>query len=278
MFPLVTTTANILPRGNKCGFQPLIVILISRAPQYRDERLTMQDEQRDWEAVFWDIGGVILDTASVRRAHEAFVGAVIERYGVDATVEEGIERWRTAVGAYFRERDGTEFRSARTAYDRAVDDVTGESIPEDEWRPVFERATTETLRPNPGAVETVERLAETNLHVGVISDVDTTEGHRILETFGVREHFDSITTSEMVGRTKPDRRMFETALDAAGVQASEAVMVGDRYDHDIAGSSAVGMTAIAYGADNGPETDYAIDDLREVLSIVGVETGEEESD
>ncbi len=89
--------------------------------------------------MFWDIGGVILDTASVRRAHEEFVGEIIERRARNEPVEEGIERWRTAVGEYFQERDGTEFRSARTAYDRAVDEITGESIPEDEWRPVFER-------------------------------------------------------------------------------------------------------------------------------------------
>ena len=243
-----------------------------------DEWQTETGECRDWQAVFWDIGGVILDAASVRRAHEAFVGEIIEQRAPDEPVTEAIERWRTAVGEYFRERDGTEFRSARTAYDRAVDEIAGEPIPEDEWRPVFERTTVETLRPNPGAVETIEQLAATDLHVGVISDVDTAEGLRILETFGVRETFDSITTSEMVGRTKPDRRMFETALDAANVTANEAVMVGDRYDHDIAGSSAVGMTAVAYGAEDGPETDYEIDDLRELLSILGVETGEEESD
>jgi len=234
------------------------------------------DEHVNCRAVFWDIGGVILDTSSVRRAHEAWVGAIVERYAPNESVAEAIERWRTAVGEHFRERDGTEFRSARTAYDRAVDEIAGKSIPEDEWRPVFERTVTETLRPNPGAVETIERLGGTDLHVGVISDVDTEEGHRILEAFGVRETFDSITTSEMVGRTKPDRRMFETALDAAGVSADASVMVGDRYDHDIAGSSAVGMTAISYGADDGPETDYAIDDLRDVLSIVGVENGGKE--
>ncbi len=53
-------------------------------------------------------------------------------------------------------------------------------------------------------------------------------------------------------------------------------MIGDRYDHDIAGASAVGMTAIGYGAEEGPETDYAIDDLKDVLSIVGVEREREE--
>ncbi|WP_423743342.1 HAD family hydrolase (plasmid) [Haladaptatus sp. SPP-AMP-3] len=226
----------------------------------------------EWRAVFWDIGGVILDSGSVRRAHEAFVRTIVERYAPEASVEDALARWRAAVGTYFRERDGTEFRRARTAYDRAVDEISGEPIPEDEWRPVFESVTTETLRPNPGAVEAIERLAtETGIHVGVVSDVDTEEGKRILETFGVRERFDSITTSEMVGRTKPDPRMFETGLRAADVPPSDAAMIGDRYEHDVAGASAVGMTAIGYGAEEGPETDYAIDDLREVLSIVGVE-------
>lgn len=224
--------------------------------------MTVTEDDSKWQAVFWDIGGVILDSASVRRAHEEFVRTVVETHAPEESVADALERWRTAVGTYFRERDGTEFRPARTAYDRAVDEIAGTPIPEDEWRPVFESVTTETLRPNPGAVETIERLAETELHVGVVSDVDTEEGIRILETFGLKERFDSITTSEMVGRTKPDPGMFETGLRAADVSPSDAAMIGDRYDHDIAGASAVGMTAIGYGAEEGPETDYAIDDLR----------------
>jgi putative hydrolase of the HAD superfamily len=223
-----------------------------------------------WEAVFWDIGGVLLDPDSVRRAHEAFVGRLVAERAPERSVEDAIATWRSAVGEYFRARDGTEFRSARTAYDRAVTELAGESVSESEWRPVFEAATTETLRPEPGAVEAVERLAETDLHVGVVSDVDTAEGLRILESFGVRERFDSITTSEMVGRTKPDPAMFETALREAGVSADEAVMVGDRYDHDMAGAVDVGLTTVAYGADDGRAVDFRVEDLREVLSVLGV--------
>lgn len=228
------------------------------------------------EAVFWDIGGVILDPASVRRAHEEFVRRIVETHASDEDAEsdgDPIETWRTAVGEYFRERDGTEFRSARTAYDRAVAEICGESISEDDWRPVFEEVTAETLRPEHGAVETIERLAEADLHVGVVSDVDTEEGLRILEAFGVRERFDSITTSEMVGRTKPDPAMFETALRKADVHASEAVMIGDRYDHDMAGAKETGLTTISYGAEDGPAVDYRVEELREVPGVVGV--GEE---
>ncbi len=228
--------------------------------------------------MFWDIGGVILDIESVRDAHEVFLRRLVETHAPDTPVEDAIQTWRTAVGRYFSEREGTEFRPARTAYDRTVAEIAGESIPAPEWRPAFEAATSETLRPNPDAVETIDRLAESELHVGVLSDVDTEEGFRILEAFGVRERFDSIITSEMVGRTKPDRRMFETALREADVTAGEAIMIGDRYEHDMAGASAVGMTTIAYGADDGPDVDYAVDDLREVLSIAGVSSGRDGSD
>ncbi|UPV72879.1 HAD family hydrolase [Halorussus limi] len=223
----------------------------------------------DYRAVFWDIGGVVLDPDSVREAHEAFVGRLVEEYAPERSPEDAVETWRRAVGSYFRERDGTEFRSARTAYDRAVAEIAGQSIPESEWRPLFEAVTTEILRPEPGAVEAVERLADSELHVGVVSDVDTAEGLRILETFGVRDRFDSITTSQMVGRTKPDRRMFETALQEADAAPAEAVMIGDRYDHDVAGAKEVGLATVAYGADDGPAVDYRVEDLREVLDIVG---------
>ncbi|NHN57644.1 HAD family hydrolase [Halorussus rarus] len=237
------------------------------------------EPESDYRAVFWDIGGVVLDPDSVREAHEAFVRRVVAEHASDTSVGEeietadAIETWRTAVGEYFRARDGTEFRSARRGYHRAVAEVVGEEIPEDEWRPLFEAATAGTLRPEPDAAETVERLAETDLHVGVVSDVDTEEGLRILEEFGVRDRFDSITTSEMVGRTKPDRRMFETALEEAGLSpdaAPESVMIGDRYDHDMAGAKELGLTTVAYGAEDGPAVDYEVENLREVLAVVGV--------
>ena len=48
-------------------------------------------------------------------------------------------------------------------------------------------------------------------------------------------------------------------------------MVGDRYDHDIAGAAAVGIDAAGYGEDAwGPATTHEISDLRELPDIVGL--------
>ncbi|WP_254768984.1 HAD family hydrolase [Salinilacihabitans rarus] len=221
-----------------------------------------------WTAVFWDVGGVILDLDSVGAAHRRFVERLVAERDLDATVDDALETWRRTVGDYFRARDGTEFRPAREGYARGVAAVAGREVPAAEWRPLFERVAAEAIEPVPGAVEAVERLAARDLHVGVVSDVDADEGRRILETFGVREAFDSITTSEEVGRTKPDPAMFETALDRAGVAPGRSLMVGDRYEHDAAGAAALGMRTATLGDEDGPAVDYRLDSPLEVLEIV----------
>ncbi|MFU8869843.1 HAD family hydrolase, partial [Natronococcus sp.] len=106
------------------------------------------------------------------------------------------------------------------------------------------------------------------LHVGVVSDVDDEEGKWMLERFGVREAFDSITTSEEVGRTKPDPAMFETALEKAGVEPARSLMIGDRYDHDVRGADEAGLHGVAFGAEDGPAVAYRIESPPEILEIV----------
>lgn len=223
-----------------------------------------------WEAVFWDIGGVILDLESVRTAHRAFLASLVDGHDVECSIDEALETWRDAVGTHFREREETTFRSAREGYAKGVAAITGDPLPDEAWLPDFEEAVTSAIRPVPGSVETIERLRDRDLHLGIVSDVDTDEARLILELFGVLGHFDSITTSEAVGRTKPDPAMFETALEAAGADPSRILMIGDRYDHDVAGAKALGLQTAGLGLDPdaGPALDYPIESPCEVLDIV----------
>ena len=224
-----------------------------------------------YEAVLWDVGGVILDVDTVRTSHGRFVAWLVDEHDLDADQTEALETWRTTVGQHFREREGTEFRAARDAYDRAIEAIVGEPVDREVWRPKFRALLSDVVEANPGASATVARIAETGRHQGVLSDADHDEVEWLLDRLGVLEHFDAITTSEAVGRTKPDPAMFETALERAGVPAERAIMVGDRYDHDVAGASRHGIATAAYGADDGPEVDYRLEDLRDLLEILGIE-------
>ncbi|WP_049996747.1 HAD family hydrolase [Halococcus sediminicola] len=232
----------------------------------------MNDSQ--YEAIFWDIGGVILDLESVRAGHRSFVGALAEEHDLD--MEKALATWREELGTHFTTRDGTEFRSARVGYQRAVAAMVGRELPEEEWLPVFERATHENLEPVSETVVAIRRL-DGHVHQGVVSDIDTWEGERLLEQFGVREHLNAVTTSEEVGRTKPDPAMFETALDKAGIDPARALMVGDRYENDMEGAARMGIDTAAFGGSaseadpDDPTVTYRIEDPFEICDLVGVE-------
>ncbi|MFD1565040.1 HAD family hydrolase [Haloarchaeobius amylolyticus] len=226
------------------------------------------ESTHDWEAVFWDIGGVILALDSVQRAHTEFVASLLERHDVETTLETAIDTWQTTVGNYFRERDGTEFRAAREGYHRGIAAIVGEEVPRNEWQPRLYEHVRSSLEPVSGAPETIGRLAERDIHVGVVSDIDDAEGRAMLEEFGVCEHLDSITTSEEVGRTKPDPAIFETAIAKADAEPERSLMIGDRYTHDVKGAAEVGMCGVAFGADDGPAVSYRIDAPEEVLEIL----------
>lgn len=229
----------------------------------------------DYEAVFWDIGGVILDFESMQAGHRVFVGALADEHDLDA--ESALNTWRDELGAYFRTREGTEFRKARVGYHRAVAAMVGHELPEEEWLPTFKRATSENLEPVEGTVTAIRRL-DTHVHQGIVSDIDTWESERLLEQFGVAEHLDAVTTSEEVGRTKPDPAMFETALEKAGVDPAEALMVGDRYENDMQGGARIGIDTVAVGggsaskaASDDPAVTHHIENPLEIVELADID-------
>jgi len=64
--------------------------------------------------------------------------------------------------------------------------------------------------------------------------------------------FDAVVTSAAVGWEKPHPAIFRAALDAAGVDASDAWMVGDNPVADVAGAEAAGVRAFLVRRDGAP--------------------------
>lgn len=226
----------------------------------------------NYDAVFWDIGGVIVDLESIRDGHEAFIQELAATYDVE--YERSLNQWREELGTYFREREGTTYRTARDGYHLVIESIVGHEVPESEWGPMYAEASGSAIRPVDGVVEALEGLDDAGVYQAVISDIDTAEAERILGQFGVWDLFDHVTTSEEVGHTKPNPRMFDTALEKAGgrVDPADALMIGDRYEHDVQGGKRAGLTTVALGDDaDGPDADYRVKSPRELLGIVGVE-------
>lgn len=114
------------------------------------------------------------------------------------------------------------------------------------------------------------------LRVGVVSDWNSNlrDIFRQLEVDG---EIDFVLASAGVGLAKPDPAFYRLALERAGVQAAEAIMVGDSYRADVEGARAAGMDAVLLDREGeaGPADVPVIRTLIELPAIVldGAEAG-----
>ena len=106
------------------------------------------------------------------------------------------------------------------------------------------------IPPDPidGIKDALDRLAG-RYKLCVVSDAIVTPGtglRELLGRYGLRDFFSGFAFSDEVGRSKPHRRMFESAARQHGVEVPEMIHVGDRDHNDVKGPQALGMKAVLF--------------------------------
>jgi len=98
-----------------------------------------------------------------------------------------------------------------------------------------------TARVIEGVFEVLETMRKDGYRIAMIANGDSAGARNIIAACGLEDYFDVVVISEEVGIEKPDKQVFQVALDKLGVEAENAVMVGNRIDADIVGANRIGM-------------------------------------
>jgi putative hydrolase of the HAD superfamily len=129
------------------------------------------------------------------------------------------------------------------------------------------------LYPN---VREVLGLLKQRFRLALVTDAQSAWARAELQQVGLLEFFDPIVVSGDYGYRKPDRRLFQHALDALGVTAQSALYVGNDMQRDIYGAREAGLKTVMFNSDQGKKEyldclpDFTITDHRELLKIVGM--------
>jgi putative hydrolase of the HAD superfamily len=105
----------------------------------------------------------------------------------------------------------------------------------------------------PGTRAALEELRARGAPMGIVSNFDHRLPH-ILQALDIIHYFEQITIPSLAGAAKPDRLVFEVALQALeareGVRplSRPAVYVGDRAVEDVAGARQAGLVPIQVGS------------------------------
>lgn len=104
----------------------------------------------------------------------------------------------------------------------------------------------------PNTLETLAELQKNGYRMHIITNGFEEVQHIKLQESKLTPFFDVIVCSEAVGYTKPDKRVFQYALDKAEAKAGESIMIGDDRKADIMGAIQSGMQAVLFD----PERKY----------------------
>ena len=80
--------------------------------------------------------------------------------------------------------------------------------------------------------------------MALVTNGSSEHQQRSIERFGLAPLFDYVLIEGEFGYGKPDERVFRSALDHLEVAPSEAWMVGDDLERDVAGSHRLGIFGV----------------------------------
>lgn len=190
------------------------------------------------KAVLIDVGGPILDEDHEYAAWDSFLVDLLVQEGIGITGEELAHRVLAAT------RRGERNPRLAVLWELVRPDVERFRRLKDELRTFQRRHLTEEYVPRlrPGAKEALAALADR--YVLALAGNQPARIVDYLREVGVLRFFRWQLVSEEMGVAKPDPLFFRIILDGLGVPPAEAVMVGDRLDHDVFPAKLLGMRAV----------------------------------
>jgi FMN phosphatase YigB (HAD superfamily) len=108
-----------------------------------------------------------------------------------------------------------------------------------------------TLRADliPGMAEALHWFKEQGYDLALVADSRPSTPINVLRQHGQHHLFDYLAISEVVGVEKPDRLIFQAALEALGIPQSDynrVAMVGNNLERDVVGANRLGIISIFF--------------------------------
>jgi putative hydrolase of the HAD superfamily len=105
------------------------------------------------------------------------------------------------------------------------------------------------------------RAHKTEIKMGLLSNGWSSTRRFLEERWHIAEIFDDMIISAEVGLAKPDRRIYQLALDRLGVEAEQTIFIDD-FDENIRGARELGIHGIHF-----QDPQIVIEELKDLLDF-----------
>ena len=249
------------------------------------------------KAVMFDMGGTLEDLYSCEENEKRSAQGlyrILHEHGIEVPYEAQ-ELWDKVYPEILRYKAEAEVTLMELKPEQIWPDYGFKDIPVDREKLIaaseeiahmwevtyFDRKLRDNVEPM------LRGLKELGMHIAAVSNTASVfQVFSTLEEYGVRQYFDDITLSSIVGYRKPHPNIFKIAICQSRLTAQECAFVGDTVSRDVVGPRKMGfgrvfrissfLTPIKdIGSYDGFAADYEITDMYEVYEILRDERARE---
>ena len=195
------------------------------------------------KVIFFDIDGTLLDTSSFAElARRAAIKAMIEK-GLPSTQNEAYSSLKDII-----DKKGSNYNKH---FNILTKKLCGEENPLliSLGAVTYQNVKFTLLRPFPKTIEMLIYLKNKGFKLGIITNGLTIKQWEKLIRLDIHDFFDEVITSEEVGFEKPEKKIFEEAMNRMNCSPENSVMIGNKFEVDILGAVNAGMSGILVNTD-----------------------------
>ncbi|MBF4469261.1 MAG: TIGR02253 family HAD-type hydrolase [Methanobrevibacter arboriphilus] len=197
------------------------------------------------KAIFFDIDGTLLDTSSFAE--------VARKAAIDVMIENGLPSNKEETYNLLKEIISKKGSNYNKHFNVLTKEICGEenNLLVALGMVTYHNVKFALLRPFPETMNILIYLKNKGYKLGVISNGITIKQWEKLVRLDIHYFFEEVITSEEVGSEKPEKKIFEEALNRMNCKAENSIMVGNKSEIDIIGAVNAGMSAILVNSDDG---------------------------
>lgn len=218
------------------------------------------------KAVIFDLDNTLVDR---KNAFKKYTEQFIDEFVI---ITESTNR--ADITEYIRVADQDGYRKKRELYEELMmnltmkNDVTVDKLL-DYWFSEFFKCTVLM----DGAIDLLKELKLRQVKLGLITNGSIQSQNAKIDQVRIREYFDDVIVSDEVQLKKPDKRIFEMAIERLGVEPESSLYIGDHPVNDIKGATNAGLSAVWYKGfmewdKTIEEPKYIINGLSDLIKIL----------
>ncbi len=120
-------------------------------------------------------------------------------------------------------------------------------------------------------IEAVLQHLKSRSRLAIVSNSMSNVARQALKRFHLEQYFKAVVISRDIGIRKPDPEIFHFALNALGIEGSEAMHVGDSLKEDVQGGKNAGLTTVWINPrmdERSELPDYTIPSITELMQFL----------